>query len=116
MYISKVENSFSRFFNLKFKRKGPLWQSRFRAIKIKTNEQLLHVHRYTHLNPTTSELVDRAEDWILSSYRDFIENPIFLKREIKEISISDPDSYKKFVEDQKDYQRNLKKIKNLLLE
>ncbi|TSC92367.1 MAG: hypothetical protein CEN91_480 [Candidatus Berkelbacteria bacterium Licking1014_85] len=28
-YMSKVENSYTRYFNIKHKRKGPLWESRF---------------------------------------------------------------------------------------
>lgn len=114
-YIGNVENSYSKYFNNKHQRKGPLWQSRFRSIKIKTNEQLLHVSRYIHLNPTTNNLVLRPEDWELSSYNDFITNEgIF--HNIMEISIKSRTMYKGFVENQKDYQRKLKKIKKLLLE
>ncbi|OGK23241.1 hypothetical protein A3A46_04510 [Candidatus Roizmanbacteria bacterium RIFCSPLOWO2_01_FULL_37_13] len=115
-YISDVENSFTRFFNVKFERIGPLWQTSFKSVRIKSNEQLLHVHRYIHLNPTTSSLVDKPEDWTHSSYRDFISNPKFLREIITEISIKNPDTYKRFVEDQKDYQRKLKLIKKLLLD
>lgn len=115
-YISDVENSFSRFFNLKFERIGPLWQTSFKSVRIKSNKQLLHVHRYIHLNPTTSSLVDKPEDWTYSSYKDFISNPKFLKEIITEISIKNPESYKRFVEDQKDYQRKLKLIKKLVFD
>jgi putative transposase len=115
-YLSDVENSFSRFFNIHFYRKGPLWQSNFKAVRIKSAEQLLHVSRYIHLNPTTANLVDKPEDWRLSSYNDFIKEGQFLKESIKEISISEPSSYKRFVEDNKDYQKKLKIIKKLILE
>ncbi len=115
-YINNVENSFTRYFNIKFKRKGPLWQSRFKAVGIKSNEQLLHVSRYIHLNPTTSSLVEKPENWRLSSYSDFIDNEKILKDIIKEISIKNPRSYSRFIEDQKDYQRQLKVIKKLALE
>lgn len=115
-YIANVENSFTRYFNIRFKRKGPLWQSCFKAVRIKTNEQLLHVSRYIHLNPTSAGLVNKPEDWPLSSYRDFINNEKILKEIITEISIRTPSMYKKFVEDQKNYQRKLKLIKKLILE
>lgn len=115
-YLSDVENSYTRYFNLKFKRKGPLWQSRFKAVKIKNNEQLLHVSRYINLNPTTAELVEKPEDWLFSSYKDLITNPKFLEDFLPEISISDALMYKKFVEDQKDYQRRLKMIKKLIFD
>jgi putative transposase len=114
-YINDVENSYSRFFNLKFKRKGPLWQSSFKFVRIKSNEQLLHVSRYIHLNPTTANLVDKPEDWIFSSYKYYLNNDI-LKNYLTEISIKEANSYKKFCEDNIDYQRKLKLIKKLILE
>ncbi|MBI5126931.1 transposase [Candidatus Roizmanbacteria bacterium] len=115
-YISNVENSFSRFFNIKFKRKGPLWESRFRAVRIKSEEQLLHVSRYIHLNPVTDYLIEKAEDWKFSSYRDFINKKGFLNEIISEVSIKNPKTYQQFVENQKDYQRKLKMIKKTILE
>ncbi len=115
-YISNVENSFSRYFNIKNNRKGPLWQSRFKSVIIESNEHLLHVSRYIHLNPTTSYLVDNPEDWNLSSYKDFISNEKYLKEYIKEISINSCLDYKKFVENNKDYQRKLKHIKKLMID
>ena len=115
-YINDIENAFTHYFNKKFNRKGPLWQTSFRSVLIKTNEHLLHVTRYVNINPTTSQLVDRPEDWIFSSYKDIISNPIFLKEYLKEISINNPLSYKKFAEDNINYQRKLKLIKKLILE
>ena len=115
-YISDVENSFSRFFNIKLKRKGPIWESRFKAVRVKTNEQLLHVSRYIHLNPTSSNLVEKPEDWIFSSYKSFITKSEILNKTMNEISISDRDLYKKFIEGNIDYQRKLKKIRNLFID
>ncbi len=96
--INDIENSFTRYFNIKFDRKGPLWQSAFKSVEIRSNEQLLHVSRYIHLNPTTNNLVNKPEDWIFSSYKDFIFDEKVLKTYIKEISIDDSKSYKRFVE------------------
>ncbi|OGK24916.1 hypothetical protein A3F58_04160 [Candidatus Roizmanbacteria bacterium RIFCSPHIGHO2_12_FULL_37_9b] len=115
-YINDIENSFTHFFNRKFDRKGPLWQTSFRSVLVKTNEQLLHVTRYVNINPTASNLVDKPEDWSFSSYKDIISQPVFLKDYLTEISITKPESYKKFAEDNIDYQRRLKMIKKLILE
>lgn len=114
LYIGKIENSFSRYFNLNKHRKGPLWQSRFRSVLIKTNEQLLHVSRYIHLNPVTEGLVAKPEDWQNSSYMDYL-NQNTLKT-LKEISIINSQTYRQFVENNKDYQKTLKRIKSRLLE
>lgn len=115
-FINDLENSYTRYFNIKFKRKGPLWQSSFKSVKIKTNEQLLHVSRYHHLNPVTSYLVDKPEDWKYSSYNDYLTNTDLLGHDLTEISITEPSIYKFFVEDRIDYQRRLKVIKKQILE
>lgn len=114
-YMNDIENSYSRFFNIKFERKGPLWQSNFKFVRIKSNEQLLHVTRYIHINPTTNNLVEKPEDWIFSSYKNYLKKDI-LKNYLIEISIKDPETYRKFVEDRIDYQKKLKLIKKLILE
>jgi len=115
-YVNDFENSFSRYFNIKFDRKGPLWESSFKAVKINTDEQLLHVSRYFHLNAVTAGLVKKPEDWKFSSYKDLITNKKFLKEIITDFSISDNIQYKKFVENNIDYQKRLHLIKKLLLE
>jgi len=115
-YIGTVENSYCRNFNLKFHRKGPLFQSRFKAVRIRTNEQLLHITRYVNLNATTAGLVAKPEDWVDSSYPDIITNEKYLKEYLTEISIKTPLAYKKFVENNLDYQKKLKQIKKLLLD
>lgn len=112
-YINDIENSYTRYFNNKIKRKGPLWQSQFKSVKINGNEQLLHVLRYVNLNPTTSSLVNRPEDWEFSSYRDLIKDKL---KEIPEISIQNKKSLIRFVSDQIDYQKKLKEIKKQLID
>jgi putative transposase len=86
-YMNDVENSYSRYFNIKLDRKGPLWQSAFKFVKVFSNSQLLHISRYIHLNPTTSGLVQNPEDWLYSSYNLYINNPQTLAQ-VSEISIS----------------------------
>ena len=115
-YINNVEDSFSRYFNLKNNRKGPLWQSVVKSVYIESNEHLLHVSRYIHLNPTTKYLVNKPEDWVLSSYKDIISDDRYLKEYIKEISIDSCSDYKKFVENNIDYQRELKHIRKLMID
>lgn len=114
-FVNNLENSYSHYYNLSNNRKGPLWQSRFRSSLIEDNETLLHVHRYIHLNPTTADIVEKPEDWKWSSYNYFItDNQAFLTH--KEISISSVSMYKRFVEDQINYQRTIKGIRRKLLE
>lgn len=114
-YINDVENSYTRFFNLLIKRKGPLWQSRFKAVRIINNEQLLHITRYIHLNPTSRNLCQKPEEWLFSSYNFYISEKN-LSCFLPEITISNPKFYKSFVNDRKDYQKNLRRIKKITFE
>jgi len=109
-YINQIENSYSRYFNTKYKRKGPLWQNVFKSKKVNNNEQLLHVSRYIHLNPTTNNLVDRPENWNFSSYKNYLDNK-FLKKYLHEISINSSIEYRQFVEQNIDYQKELHYLK-----
>ena len=115
-YISNFLNSFSRYFNIRHKRKGPLWESRFKSILVDDDSYLLHLTRYIHLNPATARLVSKPEKWQFSSYREYLgDNSINLANYRGLVEVV-PKSYKKFVNDRIDYQRKLTQIKNLILD
>lgn len=120
-FLSNFQNSFTRYFNTKNKRTGPIFLDQFKAVRVENEEQLLHVSRYIHLNPYTSFVVKDIkglENYPWSSF------PYYIKGEENEIcslslvlaSFKNPQSYYQFVIDQKDYQRELHKIQHLLLE
>lgn len=117
-FMSNVLNSYTRYFNILHKRKGPLWESRFKNVIVRNDEQLQHLVRYLHLNPTTAKLNNKPEDWSFSSYKEYLGkvdglNAICQFSDILEIK---PSLYRKFTNDQISYQRELAKIKNLLIE
>ena len=68
------------------------------------------------MNPTTKYLVNKPEDWNLSSYNCFISNKKYLKEYIREISVDSCLDYKKFVENNIDYQRELKHIRKFMID
>jgi len=73
-FMKSVMISYGIYFNKKFQRQGPVFQSRYLAKRIETTEQLTHVSRYIHLNPsnwhgTTDSSIDfysgkRHAKWI----------------------------------------------------
>ena len=118
VFMSQISNSYTRYFNLKHKRKGPLWEREFQNVLVSTDEQLLHLTRYIHLNPVTAFLADKPEDWLFSSYKEFLGeveggDKICSFENILDIT---PKQYKTFVDDRISYQRDLDKIKHLTLE
>ncbi len=80
-FVSDISNSYTRYFNIKNERLGSLLQGTFKAKAITTDESLLQVIRYVHLNPVVSFYTNpnnslKPEDYIYSSYRDWIQpNP-----------------------------------------
>ena len=118
IYMNKVLNSYTRYFNGKHHRKGPLWTGRFKRVLVETDEQLIHLTRYVHLNPVTAHLVDRPELWEFSSYCEYLAKKPMKDKicEFKHILEMSPGEYKKFVDNQISYQRELAAMKDLTLE
>lgn len=116
VYMNNVLNSYSRYFNISHKRKGPLWEQRFKRILVDSDEQLLHLTRYIHLNPVTAQLIEKPEKWEFSSFSHYLSSSDFSLSDHRGILEINPAFYKKFVEDQISYQRSLARIKRLLLD
>ncbi|KKQ17919.1 MAG: hypothetical protein US31_C0013G0002 [Berkelbacteria bacterium GW2011_GWA1_36_9] len=116
-YMAKVFNSYTRYFNVRHQRKGPLWEGKFKNILVGNDDQMLHLTRYIHLNPTSASLVKKPEDWEFSSYYEYINNPKNSAIcDFKTIIDLNPKQYKNFVHDRIDYQKQLSLIKKLLLD
>lgn len=117
-YIGSILNSYTHYFNTKRGRKGPLWESKFKNVLVDKDEQLIHLIRYLHLNSTTALLTDKPEQWPYSSYNEYLSssNETSSLCQYNDILDIKPSGHKKFVSDRIAYQRELAKIKNLLLD
>ena len=120
-FLRKIANSYARCFNTKYKRRGPLYEGRFKAIRIESENQLLHVNRYIHLNPYSSRLLKDLNQLFTYTYSSLPEYLNFNSTNIcsKDIIFShfkDLEDYKKFIMDQADYQQSLEEIKHHLLD
>jgi putative transposase len=67
--MRSVTIGYSMYFNRKYKRSGPVFESRYKSVRVKSDEQLTHVSRYIHLNPVGYRIWDR------SSYSDYVYVP-----------------------------------------
>lgn len=116
-FIRKILNSYARYFNTKYDRKGPLYDGRFKHVIVDSTEQLYHLTRYIHLNPVTSGLVDSPEEWHASSYHEYISRNsnqgLCTYDDILEV---DPEEYRNFVMSRMEYQKELGAIKHMLIE
>lgn len=118
-FIGNLQNAHAKYFNIKTERTGPLFQPMFKSVRIVTDEQLLHISRYIHLNPSTGYLVEikNLEAYPWSSLACYVGdcNYSFVSTELI-LEIITKKKYKEFVYNQAEYQRELGKIKHLTLE
>jgi REP element-mobilizing transposase RayT len=74
-FMHRLSTGYTNFFNEKYKRSGSLFQGRYKAVHIKTNEQLIHTSVYVNLNNKVHG--DLNEAWMLqlpfSSYKQYKE-------------------------------------------
>jgi len=112
-FVRLIQNSYARYFNLKHKRKGTLFLSPFQSVVLRTEDEILHVCRYIHLNPVTAYVVKGTlelqrykwtsfSDYTSRNSRKFIDTDRF-KSYFKSTR-----SFIGFHKDQVKYQRDLK--------
>lgn len=116
-FMRKISESTTKYRNTKHNRQGPLFQGAFKAVHIETDEQLIHVSRYIHLNPLVALIIKDLKLYPWSSYPTFIglDNQSVFKEEILSFFKS-PKAYEKFVIDQADYGIRLELIKHTLID
>ncbi|MBI2595464.1 transposase [Candidatus Daviesbacteria bacterium] len=119
-FVANFTNAYTKYFNTRNTRIGPLFQGIFKAVLVENDEQLVHVSRYIHLNPVVSSIIetDELKNYPWSSY------PEYLSQSDDEIAgkalvlnmFKSPKEYQKFVLDQIDYGKKLEAIKHLIME
>lgn len=119
-YLRQSINSYAKFFNTKYKRVGSLFQDMFKAVRIESDEQLMHVSRYIHLNPLVSYLVNREEllGYPWSSLQSYVEkfDGDFITTESVLAHFKNGKEYLQFVFNQEDYGKKLEHLKHLAFE
>lgn len=117
-FLQDITNSYTRYFNTKHQRVGPLFQGPFKAILVESDEQLLHVSRYIHLNPLSSGVVSSVQELLrypwssIGEYVSSIEGICDTEKILSFFNIK-KNSYREFLTDNADYQRHLEEIKHL---
>ena len=107
-FMRSLLTNYSMYFNKRYGRLGPLYQSRFKAILVENDDYLLHLSRYIHLNPHCrgSHPMQKKE---YTSYEDYLgfKNTEWVNTDIilncfgsgNIENLHGSKSYKEFVED-----------------
>lgn len=67
-----INGIYTQRYNRLKKTDGPLFKGRYKAILIDSDEYLLHLSKYIHLNPIQANIVDSLDDYPWSSYLIYI--------------------------------------------
>lgn len=117
IFLSQLTNSYTKYFNIKYGRVGALLQGTFKSVRIESDEQLIHLSRYIHLNPVVSGLVKLPEQYIWSSYPEYaFQDPVLCSSDEIMSFFKSPQEYQEFVENQIDYANQLELIKHHMLD
>src|SRR3989344_3252705 len=118
-FMGRLGGGYVSHFNIKYKRIGTLFQGRFKAIHIDSNEYLLHLSAYVNLNNKVHRI---KGEFFRSSWNEYLnKNKTNLSRpDIILKQFSNSDEYKNFAEsslkDILERKERRKEMENLLLE
>ncbi len=129
-FMRKLGTGYASYFNKKYDRKGHLFQRRFQAVHIGTNEQLKTVFVYIHTNgisliepkwkekgiKNSEKVIKFLENYKWSSYSDYIGKknfPSVTKRDFLLNVMGKEEGCKKFIENWVRYKGEIKKLSKL---
>ena len=115
LFLQKLLTAYSMYFNRKYNRKGSLFEGRFQAEHLNTDNYLKYIYSYIHLNPVKildplwkdngikdlSEIKEFLREYKYSSYLDYVG----LKR--KEDIILNIESFPEYFTDKNKFESNL---------
>lgn len=108
--MKSVLVAYTTYFNKKYKRRGALFESTYKAVRIGDDMQLMHITRYIHLNHKS------YRTWRHSSYKDYLSNdPHVFIQPIPILELFESkEKYEEFVADYEELQRERDTIKQEL--
>ena len=120
-FIRLLQNGFAKYTNIKNERSGSVFQSMFKAVRIESEEQLMHVGRYIHLNPFTGYVLNDIKllsKYMWNSYSTYLgnRNYEFLDKQKLSERFKSIKKFAEFTENQADYQRELKNMEYVVLD
>jgi REP element-mobilizing transposase RayT len=73
-FISFISNAYAKYFNIRYKHEGKLFQGTFKAKLIRDDRYYEGVTHYIHRNPVKHTIVKNVVDWPFSSFQEYTES------------------------------------------
>lgn len=98
-FVGRLFQRYTQAYNGQEGRTGPLFAGRFRAILVDSDEYLIHLARYIHLNPVTAGLCREPGEWPYSNYLEWVGQRAgtLVDRTWVQHYFATPEAYIKFV-------------------
>lgn len=115
-FLSKLINSYTKYFNNRQKRSGTLFKGSFKAVEV-PEERLNEVTRHIHLEPVIKGLVLNIDRYPFSSYLEYIDEKIDIcKTSIILNKFTDINHFKMFTQDKNNHLHFLQDNKKIVLD
>lgn len=95
LIIKRIAGSYVYWYNWKYKRRGHLFQDRFKSEPVEDDAYFLTVMRYIHQNPIKGGLCKRIDEYNYSSYNEYINTTKIVDTEFC-FEIIDTDEFVRF--------------------
>jgi hypothetical protein len=109
-FMASLLTSYSRYFNIKYQRTGPVFETRYKATQVTDHRHLRHLTRYIHLKP------DNWENYRFSSLQYYFSDirSASVRPTKVEAQFSSKETYLAFLNDTQGYRAALKEIQDKL--
>ncbi|MBI5742857.1 MAG: transposase [Candidatus Niyogibacteria bacterium] len=121
-FMHKLGLGYSKYFNEKNNRTGALFQGKYKAIHIDSNEYLLYLSAYINLNDRIHQLGNPISKLVRSSWKEYSEDGVgdrgedFCEKDIILGQFNDKKEYVKFAVEAASFAKENKDMAKLLLE
>lgn len=117
IFMGKLGNSYTKYFNTKYSRSGSLFQGRYKSVHIDSNEYLLYLSAYVNANHFIHGY--KEKNWPYSSYLDYTgkrDGKLCQKEVILGQFDNDFSQYEKYLTDNAMYLKEKKEMEKYVLE
>jgi REP element-mobilizing transposase RayT len=96
-----VFNSYGKAYNKRYDHSGTLFEGRYKAKHVDSDQYLRHLCRYIHANPVKDGLVEHLEEWPYSNYLEWVglRQGTLVDRQFIAEMFPNPSEYEEFVRD-----------------
>ncbi len=98
-FMHRLGTGYTKYFNTRYKRTGALFQGKFKAIHVDSNEYLVHLSAYINLNKEVHALGSRASKSSWDEYLEPSTPSLCLNKKIILDQFDNPIEYKRFAEE-----------------